>query len=180
MSRRRRRVSRFELMLPNILMATPVVVVAAATLWVFMVGPIRDPQSALTDFYEGEDRFEEQLCDPLILVGPRVVPLVIADLPKKGTPRRLYAIRFLGNGHYLRALPVLQQLLADEEEKIAFRVEAFKAIYQVSPDRARQLAPVYGYGHDQLARVAADIAANRDPDCWTRTYWQAFRHQHTE
>jgi hypothetical protein len=164
-------------MLPNILMATPFVVVAAVALWVFTVGPMRDPKSALRDFYEGEDRSEEQLCDPLILVGPRVVPLIIADLPKKGTPRRLYAIRFLGNGHYSRALPVLEQLLGDDEENAAFRMEAFRAIYQISPDRARQLAPVYGYGHDRLARVAADIAAGRDPGCWRRTYWQAFRHR---
>jgi len=178
--RRRRRVTRFELMLPNILMVTPVVAAAAATLWLFMVGPMRDPQSALRDFYQGEDRLEEQLCDPLILVGPRVVPLVIADLPKKGAPRRLYAIRFLGNERDPRALPVLQQLLADEEENVSFRVAAFKAIYQISPARARQLAPMYGYGRDQIARVAEDIAANRDPDCWTRTYWQAFWHQHSE
>ena len=176
----RRRVSRLELMLPNILMAIPVVIVAAATLWVFMVGPMRDPQSALRDFYEGEDRLEDQLCDPLILAGPRVVPLVIADLPKKGTLRRLYAIRFLGNGRYSRALPVLQQLLADDAENVSFRVEAFRAIYQISPERARQLAPVYGYGRDQLARVAEDVAANRDPGCWTRSYWQAFRHGHAD
>jgi hypothetical protein len=163
-------------MLPSILMAMPVVAVAAVAWWIFTVGPMRDPQSALRDFYEGEDRSEEQLCDPLILAGPRVVPLVVADLPKKGTPRRLYAIRFLGNGGYRRALPVLEQLLADDAENVAFRMEAFRAIYQVSPERARQLAPTYGYGHDRLARVAADIAAGRDPGCWTRTYWQAFRH----
>ena len=167
-------------MLPNILMATPVVVVAAAAWWTFTVGPMRDPQSALQDFYDGEDRTEEQLCDPLILAGPRVVPLVILDLPKKGTARRLYAIRFLGNGHYKRALPVLEQLLADDAENVSFRVEAFEAIYQISPDRARQLAPVYGYGRDRLARVAADIATHRDPGCWTRSYWQAFWHQHSD
>jgi len=167
-------------MLPNILMTMPILAVAAAGLWVFTVGPMRDPQGALRDFYAGEDLGDEQSCDSLILAGPRVVPLVIADLPKKGTPRRLYAIRFLGNGRYSRALPVLEQLLADDEEDVAFRVEAFRAIYQISPDRARQLAPVYGYSRDQLARVAADIAANRDPGCWTRTYWQALRHEHSD
>jgi HEAT repeat protein len=112
--------------------------------------------------------------------GPRVVPLVIADLPKKGTARRLYAIRFLGNGRDSRALPELQQLLGDDEEGVAFRVEALRAIYQISPHRAGQLAPAYGYGHDQLARVAAEIAANRDPGCWTRTYRQAFWHERSE
>src|SRR5271157_5610641 len=100
-------------MLPNILMAAPVVAVAVAAVWLFTAGPMRDPQSALRDFYEGEDRAEQQLCDPLILVGPRVVPAVIADLPKKFMPRRLYAIRFLGNGRYSSALPALQQVLAD-------------------------------------------------------------------
>ena len=165
---------------PNIPMATPVLAVAVAAWWTFTVGPMRDPLGALRDFYEGEDRREEQLCDPPILAGPRVVPLVIADLPKKGTARRLYAIRFLGNGRYSRALPVLQQLLGDDEEGDAFRVEALRAIYQISSHRAGQLAPAYGYGHDQLARVAVDIAANRDPGCWTRTYWQAFWHERSE
>jgi hypothetical protein len=42
------------------------------------------------------------------------------------------------------------------------------------------LAPAYGYGHDQLARVAVEIAANRDPGCWTRTYRQAFWHERSE
>jgi hypothetical protein len=45
-------------------------------------------RGALRDFYEGEGRRGEQLCDPPILAGKRVVPLVIADLPKKGNPRR--------------------------------------------------------------------------------------------
>ena len=107
------------------------------------MGPMRDPRGALRDFYEGEDRRGEQLCDPPILAGKRVVPLVIADLPKKGTPRRLYAIRFLGNGRYSRALPVLQQLLGDDEEGVAFGVEALRAIYQISPHRAGQLALAY-------------------------------------
>ncbi len=114
------------------------------------------------------------------MAGPRVVPLVIADLSKKGAPCRLYAIRFLGNGRDSRALPELQQLLGDDEEGVAFRVEALRAIYQISPHRAGQLAPAYGYGHDRLARVAVGIAANRDPGCWTRTYWRAFRHEHSE
>jgi hypothetical protein len=167
-------------MLPKIVMAVPVAAVAVVAWWIFTVGPMRDPQSALQDFYEGEDRSEEELCDPLILVGPRVVPLVIADLPKKGTPRRLYAIRFLGNGRYPRALPVLEQILGDDGESASFRAEAFKAISQISPARARELAPTYGYGHDQVARVAEDVAAGRDPGCWTRTYGQAFRHVHGE
>ena len=162
------------------MMAAPVVAVAVGAWWLFAVGPMRDPSSALQDFHEAEDRSEEQLCDPLILAGPRVVPLVIADLPKKGTPLRLYAIRFLGNERDSRALPVLEQLLGDDEENVDFRAEAFKAIYQISPDRARQLVTVYAYGHDQVARVAVDIAAGHDPGCWTRTYWQAFRHERSE
>jgi HEAT repeat protein len=167
-------------MLPKILMAMPVLAVAVVAWWIFAVGPMRDPESALRDFYEAEDRNEEELCDPLILVGPRAVPPVIADLLKKGMRRRLYLIRFLGNGGYLRALPVLEQVLGDNEESVTFREAAFKAIYQISPQRGRQLAPVYGYSRDRIARVAEDIAAGRDPHCWTRTYWQAFRHAHAE
>ena len=71
-------------MLPNIPTATTVLAVAVAAWWTFTVGPMRDPRGALRDFYEGEDRRGEQLCDPPIPAGKRVVPLVIADLPKKG------------------------------------------------------------------------------------------------
>ena len=81
--------------------------------WVFAQGPFRNPRDALQDFLTGHDRAEDQLMDPLILCGGRVVPLVIAEIQNKDMHRRRYAIGFLGNGHYSEALPVLEKILSD-------------------------------------------------------------------
>jgi hypothetical protein len=48
--------------------------------WAFAEGPFRNPRDALQDFLTGHDRAEDQLMDPLILCGRRVVPLVIAEI----------------------------------------------------------------------------------------------------
>ena len=71
---------------------------------------------------------------------------MIADLPKKGTPRRLYAIRFLGNGRDSRALPELQQLLGDDEEGVAFRSHLDGSSHFFSPESA--LEAEIGLGAD--------------------------------
>jgi hypothetical protein len=153
-------------------------VLAFGLWWAMAEGPLRSPEDAIRDFYEARDRGEDQLMDPLILNGRRVVPLVIAEVPKKEMNLRRYAIGFLGNGQYGDALPVLEQILSDESEIYYFRADALEAIFQISPDRAREVAPRYLTGQDLLGRVAQDIVAGRNPVYWTRSYWQAFRHVH--
>jgi hypothetical protein len=92
--------------------------------------------------------------------------------------RRRYAIGFLGNGHYSEVLPVLEKILSDGSEIFYFRADALEAIYQIAPDRARELAPKYVSGQDLLGRVAQDIAAGRNPVYFTRSYWQALSGRH--
>ncbi len=155
-----------------------VLVVGLALWWAVAAGPLRDPEEALADFYEAKDRAEDQLMDPLILNGRRVVPLVVAEIPNKDMRLRRYAIGFLGNGRHAEAFPALEKILADESEVYYFRADALEAIYQMSQERARALAPEYTNGEDLLGRAAREIVAGRSPVLWERTYFQAFLHRH--
>ncbi len=150
------------------------IVLAAALWWALAEGPLRDPHDALRDFYEARGRAEDQLMDPLILNGHRVVPLVLSEIQKKEMPLRRYAIGFLGNGHYAEAMPLLEKILSDESEIFYFRADALEAIYQIAPNRARVLAPEYTSGEDLLGKMAQDIVAGRNPVYFTRSYWEAF------
>jgi hypothetical protein len=68
--------------------------------WGIAEGPFRNPDEALKDFYNAQDRAEDQIIDPLILAGNDVVPLVINELSNKEMRLRRYAIALLGNGRY--------------------------------------------------------------------------------
>jgi len=114
---------------------------AGALIWVAIdTGPLRDPEEALRDFYQGRNRAEEELIDPLLLNGSRAVPLVISALPNKEMPKRRYAIGFLGIGGYRSALPVLEDILTDGSDPFYVRRDALEAIYRIDPERARVLA----------------------------------------
>jgi len=162
----------------KIAIAAVVIVAGLGISWAVVEGPLRDPDDTLSDFYEARERAEDQLMDPLILNGRRVVPLVISAVPNKDMRLRRYAIGFLGNGRYRSALPVLEEVLADESEIYYFRADALEAIYQIAPDRAQALAPRHVNGEDLLGQVARTIVADESPVYLTRSYWQALWHLH--
>ncbi len=153
-------------------------VVLLGSWWAVAEGPFRNPNEALKDFYEAKDRAEDQLMDPLILAGNRVVSLVINEIPNREMRLRRYAISFLGNGRYPEALPSLETILRDESEIHYFRADALQAIYQISDARAKELAPLYVNGHQLLGRVAKDIVSGKNPVYFERSYWEAFWHVH--
>lgn len=146
--------------------------------WAFAQGPLRNPRDALREFLQADNVAEDQLMDPLILAGRRVVPLVITEVQRKDMPRRRYAIGFLGNGRYLEAMPGLEKILTDESEILYFRADALEAIYQIAPGRARELAPRYTSGEELLGKVAREVVAGRSPVHFERSYWQAFSSTH--
>ena len=146
--------------------------------WAVTEGPLRSPQDALNDFYAVSDRAEDQLMDPLILNGRRVVPYIIQEIRNKDMKLRRYAIGFLGNGRYIEAIPVLEQILADESEIWYFRSDALESIYQIAPIRARELAAKHIDGPELLGRVSREITSGQHPVYWSRTYLQAFLHVH--
>jgi len=145
--------------------------------WAFTEGPLRDPQAALRDFYAPVGRAEDQLADPLILNGHKVVPLVVADVKNKAMPLRRYAIGFLGIGRYSEALPVLVSILNDETELFYFRADALIAIYQISPSQAKELAPRHVAGEELLGHIAKQIVGGVAKDSTLferRSWWKAF------
>ena len=146
--------------------------------WSMAEGPLRDPTDAIHDFYEGRDRAEDQLMDPLILNGRRVVPLILADLPNKEMKRRRYAIGFLGNGRYYEALPALEKIVSDESEVMYFRLDALEAIFQISPEHVQEFASRHFKGEDYLGEVAKEVARGSRPPYPRRLYLEAFFHVH--
>src|SRR5438552_648446 len=108
--------------------------------WSHIEGPLRDPRAALDDFYSDAGRAEDQLIDPLVLNGRRVVPLVIEAVKDRCMPRRRYAISFLGSGRYREAVPVLEGILGDSSEIDYFRADALEALFQIDTSRAKAIA----------------------------------------
>lgn len=162
------------------LVVASAVILGLAGWWAIAEGPLRDPQAAMLDFYAPDGRAEDQLADPLILNGQKVVPLVIADVKNKKMPLRRYAIGFLGNGRYAEALPVLISILNDDTEIFYFRADALIAIYQISPSKGKELAPRYIQGEELLGRVAKQVVDGTD-DVYLlrrRSWWKAFLSVH--
>ena len=55
------------------------------------------PENAIKEFKESKDKAEDQIMDPLILCGKKVIPLVMKEIEDTNMPNRRYAIAYLGN-----------------------------------------------------------------------------------
>ena len=164
----------FKLSLASVMAAS----IATALLWAVVQGPLRDPQAALDDFYAGRDRAEDQLIDPLVLNGRRVVPLVMSAVTDRNMPNRRYAIGFLGSGRYREAVPVLERILADDAEIHYFRADALEALSQIDAPRARQLAAAHRSRADYLGESARAVVAGARGLGVDRSFLQALLHAH--
>ncbi len=137
----------------------------------------KSPESILAEFYVNKGA-EDQLIDPLILAGDRVVPLVIEKVKDKDMPRRRYAIGFLGNGSYRQALPVLQQILQNRTERDYFRGDALQSIYQIDTQLGTDCAQRYQDGNDYVSRIAKKILTGDSSLKERRSYWDAWWGRH--
>lgn len=160
------------------LKVTSFLIVGIILFWSIAEGPLRSPEDALKDFYEGKYRAEDQLKDPLILNGRRVLPLILKELPNKDMIRRRYAIGYIGDGGYVEALPTLLAILEDETELNYFRADALEAIFQIDNKLSIKLAEQYVDEPDLFGRVATQIVKGESPVYSTRTYFQAFFNVH--
>jgi hypothetical protein len=151
---------------------------ACVAYWAFAAGPLRAPEDALQDFYEAKDRAEDQLMDPLILNGRRVVPLVLDAVQQRDMDKRRYAIGFLGNGRYGEAIPTLEAILHDDSERDLFRGDALEAIWQMDPDQGLNWARQYQNREDYLGRIAMEILNGSDLVGGRRSYLEALLHVH--
>ena len=108
----------------------------------YLLRPLADtPEEALHRFhFPSEVRAEDQIMDPLIVAGKKVVPLLLKEIQDKNMPQRRYGIAALGHLGDLSAIPALEGILKDPLEIDYFRCDALEAIALLDSDAARILA----------------------------------------
>lgn len=108
----------------------------------YLLRPLADtPEEALHRFhFPSEVRAEDQIMDPLIVAGKKVVPLLLKEIQDKSMPQRRYGIAALGHLGDLSAVPALEGILKDPLEIDYFRCDALEAIALLDSDAARILA----------------------------------------
>ena len=146
-------------------------------------GVPKTADEAFSKFYS--DVAEDQLMDPLILAGKKVLPLLLEKISDKNMPKRRYAIGAIGNIGDASAIPILIDILDDPGEEDYFRCDAFLAIAMISREYGYKLAQQYEDNTNEcLARLSNALLSN-DPDLWKkanymkRSYWQALLGRHS-
>ncbi len=137
----------------------------------------RSPEEAMNEFFTQEGA-EDMLMDPLVLAGKDVVPLVIEDVKNAEMPRRRYAIAFLGNDTYPEAIPVLEKILNDENEKNYFRGDALISIYKLDKEKGKELASSYKNNDDYLGQMSQQVLSNSSYANSKRSFLNALRGWH--
>lgn len=140
------------------------------------------PTLALKTFYEREVA-EDQIMDPLILAGPKIIPLLQKEVVNPDMPNRRYAIGALGNLRSKATLSTLEKLVATKSEAAYIRCDALTAIGMIDPEEGLRIAKsVKGEGLECLAGIE-DL--DRDYTQWLklnapeRTYFQALLGWHS-
>ena len=120
---------------------------------------------------------EDQLADPLILAGKKVVPRLLEEITKKDMPRRRYAIYALGQIGEPSAIPILESIMNDSSEADYIRCDALEAIALIDRGRGRLLANQYGKGIGGTCLIIVEsILSNSSLE--HRSFFDALIHKH--
>lgn len=129
------------------------------------------PEEALEKFHSAQVA-EDQLIDPLILAGKKVVPLLIKEIKDKNMQQRRYAIAALGHLEDPSALPTLENIFKDVSEIDYYRCDALEAIALLNPSIGRALAKEHtGSSISCISQLSSALVAGKLPN--RRTYLQA-------
>lgn len=153
-----------------------ITLIGAAGLWAYQ----RIPQSAaesLTQFYTAKDLAEDQIMDPLILAGDKVVAPLMNEVRKKDMPQRRYAIRALGNLRNPISMPALHAILDDPTEKDYFRCDALRAISLINIEYGIRAAQSYQTNTSSCLAKASEEVLSRQVSL-DRNYLQALLSTH--
>jgi hypothetical protein len=157
---------------------TVLLLVLIGGLWVFLEGPLRDPDAAMRDFLKGEDRFEDQLTDPLVLAGPRVRPLITAAVVDREMKHRRYALAYLGCAGYAPAQEAIRRILTDDTERDYFRADALEALWRLDRNEGEALAQTYRTREDALGQMAVKLIETGSPWAECRSWIAALMRRH--
>jgi hypothetical protein len=141
------------------------------------------PEEALQKFYKNMGA-EDQLMDPLILGGKKVVPLVLNDIKNKNMERRRYAIGALGNIKDETAIPFLKIILEDKTEESYFRCDALNSIALINFSEGKNLAKNHQNSSVKCLSEISHEVINTEQQKWEeenymrRTYQQALSGRH--
>lgn len=153
-----------------------IALIGGTGLWTYQ----RIPHSAsesLTQFYAAKDLAEDQLMDPLILAGDKVVAPLMIEVRKKDMPQRRYAIRALGNLKNPISMPALHTILDDPTEKDYFRCDALRAISLINLEYGIKAAQSYQANTSScLAKASEEVLSRRVS--LDRSYLQALLSTH--
>ena len=163
----------------KVLIFSLILVLGLLVLWFASVGVFNTPQGAVLAFTSPAYRVpEEAIADPLMVTGKRAVPAVIAAVRDRTMPRRAYAIGYLGWAADQRALPVLEEILADSTERPDMRAVALEAIACIRIAAGDSLAALIGQDTTALGQAASRVFDG--PECMFegRSIWDAMSHTH--
>lgn len=142
------------------------------------------PADAFEQFSSSEVA-EDQIMDPLILVGEGVIPLLVEAVPKRDMPRRRYAISALANLEADAAVPTLSAIAQDGSEPEYIRCDALNAVALISFDAGLDLANELQDSASACLATTSDEIINEDYSRWRdrhymrRTYMQALMGRHS-
>jgi hypothetical protein len=125
-------------------------------------------EKSLDVFYN----YKGEAMDPLIIAGVDIVPLVIEKIKDKNMKKRTFAMLFLGNGSYNKGLPVLREIIEDQNDPD--REVALFAIYQINAEIGKEYAKIHQLRSDKLGKISRDILQDEEYLKQRRTYFQAF------
>lgn len=136
----------------------------------FRVAP-GSPEEALEKFHSAQVA-EDQLIDPLILAGKKVVPLLIKEIEDKNMQQRRYAIAALGHLEDPSALPPLENIFKDVSEIDYYRCDALESMALLDLNVGLALAKEHmGSSVSCISQLSSALVAGKLPN--RRTYLQA-------
>jgi len=100
---------------------------------------------------------EEDLMTPLVMAGPKMVPVILEAIAHKDMRQRRYAIGALGNLNDASATDPLSAIVNDTKEEDYFRGDALSSLYKLDPGAANELAKKYADEGDNLKDTATSI-----------------------
>lgn len=130
------------------------------------------PEEAVRRFhFPSEMIAEDQLMDPLILGGKKVVPLLLKEIQDRNMQRRRYGIAALGHLGDPSAIPILEHIFKDPSEIDYFRCDALEAIALLDLNTARGLAKEQPASTEICSQLSELLGQGKLPS--RRTYLEA-------